>query len=268
MGFAVGGSFAFGLYGPQAAAQYMKAAEQRAAEHDAKSKKEETDEALAYYTLWLMVFTGILAIATIGLGGATLGLYFTGEKQIAHNAKIAAAQSRDMRDSIATANDANDLNRQNFESVHRPKIRIKHVRLTDTLWHGNQLTFKLVFVNSGVSGANLIDCGVRTYVIRGQESLPAIPDIPDRTPSGFRRLALPSGISMEIDQLTDGHVLTEPEHVALRNQSRVLFCAGYIHYSDDAGMRTTAFLYRLIVGDGVDNYRLAPVEDHDYSYAD
>jgi hypothetical protein len=45
-----------------------------------KSQKEESDEALARYTLWLMVFTGVLAFATIGLGIATLLLYATDEK--------------------------------------------------------------------------------------------------------------------------------------------------------------------------------------------
>lgn len=44
--------------------------------------REATDEALADYTLWLMIFTGILAAATIGLGLATVGLYKTGEKQV------------------------------------------------------------------------------------------------------------------------------------------------------------------------------------------
>jgi hypothetical protein len=49
----------------------------------ASTEKEKTDEALAEYTLWLMAFTGILAVATIGLGTATVGLYLTGEKQVA-----------------------------------------------------------------------------------------------------------------------------------------------------------------------------------------
>lgn len=49
----------------------------------ASTEKEKTDEALAEYTLWLMAFTGILAVATIGLGAATVGLYLTGEKQVA-----------------------------------------------------------------------------------------------------------------------------------------------------------------------------------------
>jgi len=44
--------------------------------------KETTDGALAEYTLWLTIFTGALAFATVGLGAATLGLYLTGEKQV------------------------------------------------------------------------------------------------------------------------------------------------------------------------------------------
>jgi hypothetical protein len=44
--------------------------------------KGATDDALAEYTLWLMIFTGVLAIATVGLGAATVGLYLTGEKQV------------------------------------------------------------------------------------------------------------------------------------------------------------------------------------------
>jgi hypothetical protein len=44
--------------------------------------KEDNDSALADYTLWLMIFTGMLAVATIGLGAATVGLYLTGEKQV------------------------------------------------------------------------------------------------------------------------------------------------------------------------------------------
>lgn len=48
----------------------------------ASTEKEKTDEALTEYSLWLMAFTGILAVATIGLGAATVGLYLTGEKQV------------------------------------------------------------------------------------------------------------------------------------------------------------------------------------------
>jgi hypothetical protein len=47
-----------------------------------ETDKQKSDEALTEYTLWLMAFTGVLAVATIGLGAATVGLYLTGEKQV------------------------------------------------------------------------------------------------------------------------------------------------------------------------------------------
>jgi hypothetical protein len=75
MGFVLGGSVFWGLYGPNTTIEQADAAyEQKAAQPEAKSKKEETDEALAKYTLWLTGFTGVLAFATIGLGVATMGL--------------------------------------------------------------------------------------------------------------------------------------------------------------------------------------------------
>jgi hypothetical protein len=47
-----------------------------------KTKKEQTDEAIALYTKLLAIFTGVLAFATVGLGIATLGLYLAGERQL------------------------------------------------------------------------------------------------------------------------------------------------------------------------------------------
>jgi hypothetical protein len=83
------------LYRPHATIQHIApAAEQHSPNHEPNSKKEETDEALAYYTLWLMVFTGVLAAATLGLGIATFGLYLSGEKQIRLSRDIFVASQR------------------------------------------------------------------------------------------------------------------------------------------------------------------------------
>jgi hypothetical protein len=38
-----------------------------------EERHQVTEEAIAYYTKWLMFFTAILAIATVGLGAATVG---------------------------------------------------------------------------------------------------------------------------------------------------------------------------------------------------
>ncbi|MCG2639667.1 MULTISPECIES: hypothetical protein [Bradyrhizobium] len=104
MGFALGASFFFALYGRNVTESSIASQhEQQATNEATKSKKDETDEALAYYTLWLMAFTGVLAFATVGLGIATVLLYGTGEKQFRFAIRSSIKQSRDMRASIAAA---------------------------------------------------------------------------------------------------------------------------------------------------------------------
>jgi hypothetical protein len=71
---------------PNASSQQQRSA-------DAKSPKESIDEAIARYNKWLAVFTGVLAIATVGLGVATAGLYFAGERQLAHIESAAEAEA-------------------------------------------------------------------------------------------------------------------------------------------------------------------------------
>jgi hypothetical protein len=63
-------------------------------ERTANPEGESENAALVRYTYWLTAFTALLAMATIGLGGATLGLYFTGEKQIRSSEKAANASAR------------------------------------------------------------------------------------------------------------------------------------------------------------------------------
>jgi hypothetical protein len=76
LGFALGGSYVWTFLEPRAAAVHQQHAESN--EHSPESKaaeeKEKTDRLLADYTYWLMLFTGLLALASIGLGVATYGL--------------------------------------------------------------------------------------------------------------------------------------------------------------------------------------------------
>jgi hypothetical protein len=81
LGFVLGGSFVWGtLEPPHSLAQQQRTAEEH--QRPDSHAKEKTEEALARYTLWLTICTGVLAFATIALGIATAGLYLTGEKQI------------------------------------------------------------------------------------------------------------------------------------------------------------------------------------------
>jgi hypothetical protein len=79
MGFVVGGSFVAAYQIPLSQNETGSYSEQNPTN---QHSKEKTDEALARYTFWLTIVTGIMAFATIGLGIATVGLYVTGEKQV------------------------------------------------------------------------------------------------------------------------------------------------------------------------------------------
>jgi hypothetical protein len=96
MGFVLGGSFVSAYLSPPP--QHHSSALTENSEQDSK---EKADEALARYTLWLTVFTGVLAFATVGLGIATVGLYVTGEKQIEAVIKSANAADLSARAAIA-----------------------------------------------------------------------------------------------------------------------------------------------------------------------
>ena len=123
LGFVLGASFFFALYGRNVPESEVTSQEKHyASAEKPKSKKQEADDVLAYYTLWLMVFTGVLAFATIGLGIATVMLYSTGEKQLKVVMRAGLRQSRDTKETIRLARDE-------FLSSHRLKIRIKHVWL-------------------------------------------------------------------------------------------------------------------------------------------
>jgi hypothetical protein len=129
MGFALGASFFFGLYGRNVTESSIAAQhEQHPTNETAKPKKEESDEALAYYTLWLMAFTGVLAFATVGLGIATAFLYVTGEKQFRFAIRASVKQSRDMQASVKVAQDSANAAKRSAEVADRLLV------MTDRPW--------------------------------------------------------------------------------------------------------------------------------------
>ena len=83
MGFALGGTVVSALQTSDTQINQSSSSHKNpGAETDAEKERHGTEKALVRYTLWLMIFTGVLAVATIVLGLATIGLYFTGKKQI------------------------------------------------------------------------------------------------------------------------------------------------------------------------------------------
>jgi hypothetical protein len=130
---------------------------------------ETTDERLARYTLWLMLFTGVLAASTIGLWIVTwLG---------------ARRQARDMEGSITAAKDsadaareANSLARDQFVSSERPWVwPIRSFSKRPIIVTTDKLVFdlQLVLQNFGKSPATMVTVGPKaiTRQTRADETI-------------------------------------------------------------------------------------------------
>ena len=267
MGFAVGASFFFGLYGRNVTESSIAAQhEQQTTTESAKSKKEESDEALAYYTLWLMGFTGVLAFATLGLGIATVLLYFTGEKQLKAVMRAGLRQSRDTKESIRLARDE-------FLSTHRPKIRIKHVWLS-ALGSNQPVTVDIVYVNVGDAKAVISSIGVDFNVINTDARLP-----PDMTAPGRAYIRHPEcgmGATIRTGVISLGP-LSEERVDAIRAGAKLLCCFGFVEYSDNGPLETRKIrrstfcrVYKPSARaiDGMGRFVRPAEPDPDYEYED
>jgi len=162
MGFALGASFFFGMYGRNVTESGVATQhEQRPANETAKSKKEESDEALAYYTLWLMVFPGVLAFATVGLGVATMFLYATGEKQFRFAVRSSIRQTNPTKEAI-------DLTRRAFVAEHRTWIQVSP-QAGEIRVEGGKIycVIDLLAENVGKSPAKFVSLDLTPYQARG-----------------------------------------------------------------------------------------------------
>jgi hypothetical protein len=235
MGFVLGGTVVWSFQsGKSAFNQHNTANEHDAAQHEPKSKKEETDEALAHYTLWLMVFTGVLAVATIGLGVATAGLYLTGEKQI----KVAesAAKAAD-----AGARFTRNANRPFFTVFDITMINWDIAVKRDDWSPVMQITFDVENVGNGIGlfesyrigkyiGATAADAPIEF------EERNLTGRIPVRVDAKFR-----AGAAYLVFQIEDD------DRRAMIRYRKTLYIYGYLTYSDLFKVRrNTGFMFEFI----------------------
>jgi hypothetical protein len=166
MGFALGASLFFGLYGRNVTESSTAAHQkQESANETTKSKKDETDEAIAFYTLWLMAFTGILAFATIGLGGATILLYATGEKQFKFAVRSAIRQAKDTKLSIAVAQKSAEAAERSLIAANRPWIKVDLRAGGPIHYNDNGANFTLIYVLKNIGNSPALNVEVRPRVI-------------------------------------------------------------------------------------------------------
>jgi hypothetical protein len=167
------------------------------------------------------------ALATIAVAFFTLTLWLSSEKMWQITSESLA------------------LARNEFQSSHRPKMRLKHVYLThETNWRvGGPLEVVLEFVNIGNSPARITWINYESILLRRNERLPQRPPY-DETPFGpemritrFRTEGiLPSGLTMS-REVCDGRIINDHDIREIMFGEQCLYLIGTIEYWDAAGLR-------------------------------
>jgi hypothetical protein len=247
--------FAMGmLFSPSLAPQQEKRGEQQAAAANSTREgvkhgfwEKTADDPVAYFTLWLVAFTGVLALSTVGLGVATIFLWRAGEKQLR-------------------------LAREEFISSNRPVVRIRRV-FYDTilgaefLSHGDDVEIDLMICNVGSSNARIVDSRYRIYFFKRPKPEIRYGEFPPWRMTD-EEITLASGES-RIMNVRGRAVLEAPDDPDMRivrqfGDSWAMHIVGEISYQDDMGRtRRTGFLREWKPGGA-----FGRIDDPDYEYED
>jgi hypothetical protein len=200
---------------------------------------------VAYFTVWLVGFSGILAASTIGLWIVTWA-----------SAKAARGTVDAMRD--------------DFISTHRPKIRIKHIWLNALPKAGEAITVTIIIVNTGSIAAEIREGSFAAMVLPVEEDLPAEPPLANKR-FGVTTPILPSGITYRFDVIGDQPLwkLSQADVTGIETETHRLFCFGSFDYRDtspgEPRIQKTSYC-RTMKKPG--SRRLVLYSDRDYEYDD
>lgn len=168
-----------------------------------------------------------------------------------------------------------ELLRDEFNSTHRPKIRLKHIWLTKDIQPNDFIEVELNVVNIGNTPATLTEMKFATVILPIGVSLPAIPAFYSSQAIPLRG-ELPSGITLRISNISNNYKVSANERNSILKRLQKLYCVGYINYFDRKGrLRCTSFCrcfdpprppYNNFSIKDYGRFRL--VNDPDYEYKD
>jgi hypothetical protein len=171
------------------------------------------------------------------------------------------------------------LAREEFNSTHRPKIRMKHLWLHRPVIAGQEILVDLVVVNHGDTPARNVHGQIAMALAHNIPSLPAKPSfdgrpffgvVADTNTSIAIRGEVRSGLTIEFNGLPTGRSLATQEFSALLGEEINLYCFGYVEYADMEGrVRKTAFFRSLTLqSNGNGRFLETRGTDPDYQYQD
>jgi len=196
--------------------------------------KEKTEEAIAFYTLWLMVFTGVLALSTIALWRST--------------------------------KDAVNLGREEFISTHRPQIFVRNVFCPFAAADGAPIEVDFTIVNGGSTPARIAHSVfvVELFQVEGLMIFPVAIGGNDLNLIGARSILAP-GESRVFRHVSPVVRWSAAANRDWENAREGLFFSGHIVYTDENDTsRHTAIRRRY----DPQAQRFYPIDDKEHEYAD
>jgi hypothetical protein len=221
-------------------------AEKRAAEEREDRKQASTiEDRLGRYTLWLVITTAGLVIATAVLGA------------------VAIWQGRLLRGQIQLA-------REEFISTHRPRLRVSNfdthspgdIRQGREPFKQNE-TVAGQFYITNVGGTTAIVTAIGCWVNWWTGSLPRVRPYEGKDPNTRIQSSLAPGQSMPILFNSEEPLPQDIGSIRQRSSGWGLYVLGWIEYRDVMGYRRRTEFCREW---RPETQRYAPVNDNDYEY--
>jgi hypothetical protein len=214
MGFLAGGSFVSAFLAPQAAEQQSNARE--ADNSDSTEKRHQvTEDTVANYNKWLMLFTALLAVATVGLVIATVGLV-----------GLAKRQADDMK-----------VIQRAYVKMSHPTPGIQAGGVTGLF--GLEVEIK----NFGNTPARVTNVLIKPLVLVHNETLAAIPDysLLEETEG------IPKAFLVTQDSFFYSRVyrIRPEDMVSVKDLASDLYLIGFVDYMDQFNQRHRAGYARL-----------------------
>jgi hypothetical protein len=212
-----------------------------------------TKDAAGFFTLFLVI-----------VGGIQAGLFWVQLKAIREALKPTQEAAEAANATATTA-------RAEFQSTHRPKIRIKHLLLASDVWGDEKIIVNLTCVNTGTAEAVMHEVGLRYEVVRTDRLIPIDPKI--RALRRYQGGRLECGRNWTVENIDANFSLSNEQNTQIQNGQSKLYCVGYVSYVDSADrMRITGFCRVLTFPPDavahVGNTRFRKFDDPDYEYED
>ncbi len=232
---------------------------QQSSEERQRSDYNKTDQA----GFWPTVFSRVSDFSTVFIAGFNGLLVYVTYKLVMTTSRLWTASTEQGR----LAQEAINLARNEFNSTHRPKIRIKHLWLETDIWQEEPIVVTLECINTGPVDAFLNEVGIAINVVKNIQRPNEIG--PRLTGHGER---MHSGVNSQFLGIKLGDLTPEDSRAIVQGVAK-LYCLGYISYRDAAErIRITGFCRVLTFPPDAlplkGNCRFRVVDDPDYEYED